>query len=60
MSKTDNQSSISSRMQDSNNIIDIHYQQTGEASPTNKTGMQEMQATCQFASLVKICVIDGK
>ena len=29
--------------QKSNNIVDIHYQQTGEASATNEMGMREMQ-----------------
>ena len=29
--------------QKSNNIVDIHYQQTGEASATNELGMREMQ-----------------
>lgn len=29
--------------QKSNNIVDIHYQQTGEASATNELGMHEMQ-----------------
>lgn len=28
--------------QKSNNIVDIHYQQTGEASTTNELGMHEM------------------
>ena len=30
--------------QKSNSIVDIHYQQTGEASATNALGMREMQA----------------
>ena len=30
--------------QNSNNIVDIRYQQTGEASATNELGMREMQA----------------
>ena len=30
--------------QNCNNIVDIHYQQTGEASATNELGMREMQA----------------
>ena len=30
--------------QKSNNIVDIRYQQTGEASATNELGMREMQA----------------
>lgn len=30
--------------QNSNNIVDIRYQQTGESSATNKLGMREMQA----------------
>ena len=30
--------------QKNNNIVDIHYQQTGEASATNELGMREMQA----------------
>ena len=30
--------------QKSNNIVDIHYQQTGEATATNELGMREMQA----------------
>lgn len=30
--------------QQSNNIVDIRYQQTGEASATNELGMREMQA----------------
>ena len=29
--------------QNSNNIVDIRYQQTGEASATNELGMREMQ-----------------
>ena len=30
--------------QNSNNIVDIHYQQTGEATATDALGMREMQA----------------
>lgn len=30
--------------QHSNNIVDIHYQQTGKATDTDKLGMREMQA----------------
>jgi len=30
--------------QNSNNIVDIRYQQTGESSATNELGMREMQA----------------
>ena len=30
--------------QKSNNIVDIRYQQTGEATATNALGMREMQA----------------
>ena len=30
--------------QHSNNIVDIHYQQTGEATATNELGMREMQS----------------
>lgn len=30
--------------QESNNIVDIRYQQTGEATSTNELGMREMQA----------------
>ncbi len=30
--------------QNSNNIVDIHYQQTGEATATDAMGMREMQA----------------
>lgn len=31
-------------VQNSNNIVDIRYQQTGESSATNELGMREMQA----------------
>ena len=31
-------------VQNSNNIVDIRYQQTGESSSTNELGMREMQA----------------
>ena len=34
---------INSMEQKSNNIVYIHYQQTGEASATNELGMREMQ-----------------
>lgn len=30
--------------QNSNNIVDIRYQQTGSSSATNELGMREMQA----------------
>ncbi len=30
--------------QNSDNIVDIRYQQTGESSATNELGMREMQA----------------
>lgn len=35
--------------QKSNNIVDIHYQQTGEASATNELGMREMQVKAYAA-----------
>ena len=31
------------RFKESKNIVDIHYQQTGEARATKKLGMREMQ-----------------
>ena len=33
--------------QKSNNIVDIHYLQTGQATATNELGMREMQALAQ-------------
>ena len=42
------------RLQESKNIVDIHYQQTGEASATNKLGMREMQ---KFSAMRCKCLI---
>ena len=43
MEQKSNRSTLS-RLQESKNIVDIRYQQTGEASATNELGMREMQA----------------
>ena len=39
--------------QKSNNIVDIRYQQTGEASATDELGMREMQA--RLDDIVESC-----
>ena len=39
--------------QNSNNIVDIHYQQTGEASATNELGMREAHA--RLDDIVESC-----
>ncbi len=43
--------------QNSNNIVDIHYQQTGEASATNELGMREMQAKAYEARQKRFLLI---
>ena len=43
--------------QQSNNIVDIHYQQTGEASATNELGMREMQAKAYEARQKRFLLI---
>ena len=42
--------------QNCNNIVDIHYQQTGEASATNELGMREMQAKAYEEGLKRVVV----
>ncbi len=43
--------------QKSNNTVDIHYQQTGEASATNELGMREMQAKAYEARQKRFLLI---
>ena len=43
--------------QKSNNIVDIRYQQTGEASATNELGMREMQAKAYEARQKRFLLI---
>ena len=43
--------------QESNNIVDIRYQQTGEATSTNELGMREMQAKAYEARNKKYLLI---
>jgi hypothetical protein len=43
--------------QNSNNIVDIRYQQTGEASATNELGMREMQAKAYASQSVRHSVM---
>ena len=43
--------------QHSNNIVDIHYQQTGEASATDALGMREMQAKAYEARQKRFLLI---
>lgn len=45
--------------QKSNNIVDIHYQQTGEASATNELGMREMQVKAYEARDKRFLLIKG-
>ena len=40
--------------QKSNSIVDIRYQQTGEASATNELGMREMQAKAYEGKIEKL------
>ena len=39
--------------QNSNNIVDIHYLQTGKATATDKLGMREMQAKAYEARNIR-------
>ena len=43
--------------QNSNNIVDIRYQQTGESSATNELGMREMQAKAYEARTKRFLLI---
>lgn len=43
--------------QKSNNIVDIRYQQTGEATATNALGMREMQAKAYEARQKRFLLI---
>ena len=45
------------RLQDSNNIVDIHYQHTGEATATDALGMREMQAKAYEARQKRFLLI---
>ena len=38
--------------QKSNNIVDIHYQQTGEASATNELGMRDYECARMCALMI--------
>ncbi len=44
-------------VQNSNNIVDIRYQQTGESSATNELGMREMQAKAYEARKKRFLLI---
>ncbi len=44
-------------VQNSNNIVDIRYQQTGESSATNELGMREMQAKAYEARTKRFLLI---
>ena len=46
--------------QNCNNIVDIHYQQTGEASATNELGMREMQAKAYEARQKRFLLIKAE
>jgi hypothetical protein len=43
--------------QTSNNIVDIHYQQTGSATAVNPLGMREMQAKAYEARTKRFLLI---
>ena len=56
MEQTSNHSTFGC-LQDSNNIVDIRYQQTGEATATNALGMREMQAKAYEARQKRFLLI---